>query len=174
MRAKHKFHAIALTAICAVITGLYFLLAPPPPPAAPVDTGPRGDRYIQIYSATWGRECNDYIQQELTRRTSAPPVKNEKGEVVTLPPLQLVTTDNVLPVVSKQCDGKMTCDIRADSQLLGIEPQESCFKKLEVSYRCFAIDPLRSITIEQRNTKTIDCNPNEPAANPATAQTPQQ
>lgn len=171
MRPNYKFHAMALTVICAIITVLFFLFGPKEP-APVVDPTMQGNRFVEIYSATWGRACNDFIRQEIAQRRLTPPEKDEDGKLIPQPKLELVTTNNVLPAVSKRCDGKLRCDISADSTSLEVEPQSSCMKKLEVSYRCFAYDRLWNLTIEQNETKTIDCDGDDstPAPAPATGE----
>jgi hypothetical protein len=170
MRSTHKFHAIAITVICASITGIFFLLKPAE--QLPVDNTLLGDRYIEIYSATWGEACNEYIQAEITARQSKPVEKNEKGEIVQKPLPVLVEKDNVLSKISAFCTGKLTCELTPTSASLEVEPMKSCLKKLDIRYRCFAIDSLKTVSINQAETFKIDCNDNAAAATPSA--TPQQ
>ncbi len=170
MRPNYKFHAIALTVICVAITVLFFLFQPKEQPL--VDDTLRGNRFIEVYSATWGQECNPFIEQQMETRRKAPPTKDEKGEVIKMEPLTLVETNNVIAGISSLCNGKLTCAINPTSDSLGIEPLPSCFKKLVVEYRCFSFDRLRRASIDQATNSTIDCNDNE-AATPTPA-TPQQ
>lgn len=118
-------------------------------------------------------ECNPYIQQELDRRQKVPADKDESGKVVARPVITLVTTNNVLPTISGLCDGKLSCDISANSEFLASEPSKNCFKKLEIGYRCFSFDRLRSMTTEQDKTNRIDCEKDAPAPAPTENQVPQ-
>ena len=175
-RFHYKFHAIALLIICGVITGMYFALAPKPP--APVDTSVHGDRYIEIYSATWGRDCNNMIQQEINNPTPTPPPfegeEQPPEQPVKREPLKLVVTNNVLTAVGEKCNGNLTCTVLADSNWLGSEPLAACFKKLEVSYRCYQYDRLWSMKLEQGKDGTIDCNAHENSTTPVSAAAPRK
>lgn len=167
MRQNYKFHAIALTGICAAITAVYFLLAPKTPQPS-VDGSQKSELLIEVYSATWGLECNDYIREQ----SAAPLQRNEKGEIVPHVPVALVTENNVLPIVSEWCNGKLSCDVSANSKSLESEPIAACLKKLNIKYRCFSFDSLRSLVLEENQTGKIDCEKDISA--PAAANAPQQ
>jgi hypothetical protein len=157
MPRNYKFHAIALSTICALIIGLYVAMMPPaPPPTA--DNGGANDRFIQIDSATWGIGCNPYIAKELQDRQFKPVQRDQKGDIVAQKPIALVEANNVLPIISAACDGKPKCEILATSSSLGVEPMASCSKQLKVGYRCFSYDRLHLVDISQSNTLKIDCD----------------
>jgi len=157
MPRNYKFHTIALSAICALIIVLYVAMMPPaPPPTA--DNGGANDRFIQIDSATWGISCNPYIAKELRDREFNPVQRDAKGNVVEQKPLVLVETNNVLPIISAKCDGKIKCEILATSSSLEVEPMASCSKHLKVGYRCFSYDRLHLVDMSQSNTLKIDCD----------------
>ena len=158
MRHNYKFHGIAIACICAVVTLIYFLTAPKT--VVPVSPELQGDRYIQIYSATWGADCNSSIEQANAQLQTAPPEKDKNGNGIVKKPVELVKPDNALAAVSKLCNGRLTCELKPDSDLLGIEPLASCYKKLELRYRCFAYDRLWSMSVDQGKPVKIDCNPN--------------
>lgn len=164
MQHNYKFHAIAIGGICAAITVLYIFIGPKAP--VPMPEGPQGDRYIQIDSATWGEECNTYIQEALNH----PPVpeKDADGKTVVLPTPILVQPNNVLPLVSNLCNGKLACEITPTSKTLALEPLATCYKKLVIRYRCYAYDRLWDLTIEQGKPAKIDCEKN--AESPPTGQ----
>lgn len=151
-----KFHAVALSTICAVITGAYFLFTPaPPPPAA--DPNTVGDRAIEIYSATWGMECNPYIKEQIDNQKAQPlPKAGETADGHTQQ--QLVTRDNALMKVGELCNAKNTCTLMPTNETLGLSVLNSCGKKLEITYRCYSYDRLWPLTIGQGETKKIDCN----------------
>lgn len=165
---NYKFHGIALAVICGLITIMYLILAPKP--VAPVDNTLRGDRYIEIYSATWGQECNAYIRQIIANPPA--PQKDENGEIIKRPELKVVELNNVLPRVSEICNGRLECEIATNSETLGVEPLPSCFKRLEMSYRCFSYDRLWKRSIDQGKIEKIDCsaNANSPKSTPAAGQ----
>lgn len=167
MQHNYKFHAMAIGGICVAITILYLFIGPKAPP--PVVEGPQGDRYIQIDYATWGEECNPYIQQTISAQAATPVTKDADGKIVQQEVPTLVQPNNVLGVVSSICNGKLTCQLNPTSKTLQLEPLASCYKKLQVRYRCFAYDRLWDLTIEQGKTAKIDCEKN--AQSPAPGQT---
>lgn len=166
MKSHYKFHAIAIAAIFLVVIVIYMLM---PQPSAPVAADPAlmGERYIAIYSATWGQACNPQIEQAIAERANVP-VKAEKPDSDAPLALQPVSANNVLQAVSDLCNGKLTCEFTASSQTFGVEPLHACPKNLEVSYRCFAYDRLWTVTAQQGQTVTLDCNEKDKTAAPAT------
>lgn len=152
-RQNYKFHAIAIAIICAVITALYMLIGPGPS-AVDSNSMARGDQYIQIYNATWGQNCNPSIQQAMkTQRPAATPEEAAKH-----PRLEPVVTDNVLLTVGDRCNGRLQCGIPASVEVLGIDPLKSCFKRLNVGYRCFSYDRLWIREAGQGEVLQIDCS----------------
>lgn len=149
-----KFHIIALAIICIVITALYMLIGPGSKPAKKPNEG--GDFAIEIYSATWGLECNPYIQDANSQ--PKPVEKDENGMPVVQHPLKLVEPNNVLEVVGNACNGQIRCDITPTAQTLGVDPMPSCAKTLNLSYRCYSYDRLWNVSIGQGVTTTVDCN----------------
>lgn len=154
MPRHYRIHAIAITIICLVIIGVYFLTRPKPIPAI-VSQPQLGDRYIQIFSATWGEECNPYIEHNAANMSMK---KDENGMLIVPERPTPVEVNNVLPALSKACNRKLSCNLFVNSNNLNAEPMESCFKQLKVSYRCFAFDRLWSVTAQQGGTLHIDCN----------------
>ena len=149
-----KFHALALSIICALIVVLYAFFAPEPP--APVqDPNMLGDRAIEIYSASWGMECNSYIKDLM-----AAPRKDIKDEPLKL---EYAVKDNALMKVGEVCNGKNSCDVMATNELLELKILDTCSKKLDIAYRCYSYDRLWNLTINQGATKKIDCNAATPA-----------
>lgn len=156
MMTNWKFHAIALSTICIAITGVYFLFSPAPPPPA-VDPNTVGDRAIEVYSATWGMDCNPYIKDALEKQKAQTPLKAE-GTAQTSPSQQLIIKDNALMKVSELCNAKNTCTLFPTNETLEMSVLDTCNKKLEISYRCYSYDRLWTLTIGQGETKKIDCN----------------
>ncbi|MEJ0009862.1 MAG: hypothetical protein WDN72_04635 [Alphaproteobacteria bacterium] len=167
MKRNWRTHAIAIGSICVLVLALYFVFGPKKQAAVIVQT--IGDRYIQIYTATWGRNCNDSIDQynqELAQH-GFHPATNTTGNTAAAPvkPLAHVAADNVLGAVGTACDHQLTCKLTADSKTLGVEPIVSCFKHLAVGYRCYTYDKLSKLEVSQGDTLSIDCSGDAPAPN---------
>lgn len=151
MRRKLKTHIIAVTAIIAVITVLFFLIGPDL-----TKKEVKGDRFIHVVSATWGANCASAINAAL-REQEAIALRSPGSKPVTPAP-QPVTANNVFNAVNAQCADKLACELLANSTVLGVEPLKSCFKRLAVGYRCFALDRLWTLDIAQGERLTIDCH----------------
>jgi hypothetical protein len=153
MRRNQKIHAIAIVSICVLITVIYTVLTPTPPTAA---SAANSDRAIEIFDATWGKECNPAI----TAAMHNPPALTHAADNNAAPPpkLALVQDNNVLTQLSNMCNGQLTCQVKANSETLGVEPIQTCFKHLVVRYRCFSYDRAWDVTTNQGDTLTIDCN----------------
>lgn len=158
-RNQYRTHAIAIGSISVVITVLFFVMQPPKIAPQPDSSQVMGDRYITIYSATWGENCNQFIEQAAA---NPQPLKTTaQGEII---PQQLpnrIVPDNVLQAVSNACNGKLTCRVTVNSATLGVEPLGTCFKELKLSYRCYTLDRLWPITLRQNDVLNIDCNEKE-------------
>lgn len=149
MPRNMKFHAIAVSIICVVITILYLIIGPTS--SKPDDGMATGDRYIQIVSASWGLNCNSYITEAMRLQQTRALSGNET-------PLTLVSPNNALPVLSEQCNGRLQCDIVATAEGVGSEPLRTCFKQLALSYRCFTLDRAWSLTLSQGERITLNCS----------------
>lgn len=162
MHRNWKFHVIAISIICGIVFILYALIGPGAKKTVVIHQ--ETDRFIQIYSATWGQNCNPYIAQENAfrqqlrlqpqRLEQLPPEERPDS----LDPLPMVSHDNVLISVGERCNGQVTCSFDATSENVEHEPLASCFKHLKIDYRCFTVDRLRSVSLGQSETLTIDCN----------------
>lgn len=152
MRRNVKLHAVAIASICAIITLLYVIIDPQPK----TDQAPlaRGDRYIQIYSASWGLNCNSAIQEAIKNRSARPITPNAPQPAA----LALVTANNALPALTSTCDGRLTCELPVNTETMGGDPLPSCFKRLTLSYRCFSYDRLWNLDLPQGSKLAIDCN----------------
>lgn len=147
MRRQQKIHAIAIASISAVVIVAYLIAKP-----TVHETIERasGDRAIAIYEASWGTNCNAAI----TEAQHKPPVKNKPAPRV----LALAQQNNVLTAVGDACNGRLTCSLKATSEILGTEPLANCFKLLLVRYRCYAYDRAWEVTTKQGETLTVDCH----------------
>ena len=156
MPKNFKFHAIALASICAIVVLVSSLMKQDEPVIDP--NGPSNGRAIEVFSATWGKNCDATIDTILAARAATPPEKDANGVLVPQPKVEKAKKDNVLSTVSAVCNGHVTCELAPNSTNMGIEPAESCYKQLEIGYRCFSFDRMNSISIGQGKSTTIDCN----------------
>lgn len=108
------------------------------------------DRYIQIKSATWGENCNDYILAKREEAKSKP-----RSETETLP--DPVRRDNALRQVSSLCNGKESCVFSIHEKDLHFDPAPNCAKDIELEYRCFLTDLAHKVSGSYKNSLSIDC-----------------
>lgn len=151
-----KFHAIAIAIISVIVVMLYQIMGPTEVSNAPLQPS---DRYVRVASASWGLNCNAFIADAKQARANAPLAKNAQGQVVAQAPLKDVTPNNVIDPAKKLCDGKISCEILATSEVLSLDPIDNCFKKLNLSYRCFEMDRLTTTETNQGELLKIDCTP---------------
>jgi hypothetical protein len=170
MRINYKFHAIAISTISAIIVLGYALFATPVKEEEAKVLAPT-DTYVRVVSATWGRNCNEAITSAIRAREVAGLAKDEKGNVIPMPVLKTVQTNNVLSVVDALCSKKVRCDLRPDTETMGADPMPDCFKKLEATFRCSDIDRARNAVEGKSGEVTLDCsNITAPNASPTPAQ----
>jgi hypothetical protein len=149
MRKKDmKFHIAAVSILSAIIIVMFFAMGKPAPQGAPAEV--IGDRYIQIDSASWGRECNKYVNEAISKWYKAD--QKTRG-----PKPQAGANNNALTNVSAECNGKLSCDLQVNSETLGAETVATCLKSLRVGYRCFDYDRLTLITARQGELLKINC-----------------
>jgi hypothetical protein len=166
MRINYKFHAIAIAIISAVIVVLFMLFGPKTPePAAPRPLT-SADSYVRIVGATWGLNCNSFIESAMAVQAKEGLPRDDKGNVLPSPLLKKVESNNVLERVKSLCDNKVVCTSRIDSAILDSDPANDCYKQLDVSYRCFDTDRMRTTKVGQGETLTINCS--NPTASNAT------
>ena len=109
-------------------------------------------------SATWGDNCNDYIQS-----MSNNPGSEDTASHVTATLLP-VRHDNALRRVSTLCDAKASCSFPVTTDALGADPAPGCTKALTVDYRCGEMGVTSRLTAYSGSKLSLDCRP------PATAQ----
>lgn len=146
-----KFHGIAIGAICAVVIVLFLLIGPKEGAVVDPDAG-QGDRYVRLVSATWGQNCN--IEIDRLRKQGKVSI-DRGGQKV---PLTAVQPNNVLYQLSERCNDRITCNIVASKDVMGIDPLPTCFKRLSITYRCFSIDRAWRAEVPQGELLKIDCN----------------
>jgi hypothetical protein len=155
MRINYKTHALAISVISAVIVVIYIIVSPKTAP--PIELKPT-NRYVRIMSATWGENCNLFIEEANAKKASQGLAKDEHGNAIPTTQLKKVMPDNALEAVKGFCEGRIYCESAIKSATLGIEPAATCFKKLDVTYRCFDVDRLHTLSIDQNESLTIDCS----------------
>jgi hypothetical protein len=154
-----KIHALAIAAITIVIYLLYSATRPEPVGTAP--SAPASGRSIQIVSASWGLECNRYLNSAI-ERANEQRAKLPSEERNSVPMPKEITVNNALERVQSLCDGKETCTFRADDDTIGIETYRGCGGDLDVSYRCFKIDRLHKLSVNRNENVTLDCRAKKP------------
>lgn len=103
--------------------------------------------YITISNATYGYNCKDTEARAAASGTVDPFASG-------LPPIR---RNNVLTKVSDLCNGKPSCGITVNSDVLGGDPAPGCGKELEVEYRCFSYDRPRMEKKTEATRLEIDC-----------------
>lgn len=149
-----KFHIIAISLICVFIAAIYSLIGANTPNPT---TTQGGNRSIRISSATWGLNCNPFILSAKQAQANAPLKKDAQGQVIPSKPMKPVVLNNVLENVKKLCEGKSACELFASNEVLGLDPIEGCFKKLDVHYRCFTSDRLTITQTNQGELLKLNC-----------------
>jgi len=142
-----KLHLLVSAVFLVLIFGalVYFsALTPQSQEPLPVTK----DRFIQIKSATWGENCNDFIQTQRDR------LKNSPADT---PVPEPVRKNNALRVVSSLCNGKETCQFTLAEESLGFDPAPQCDKNMELEYRCFLTDIAHSQPASYGESVYIDC-----------------
>jgi hypothetical protein len=143
--AKFKLHAFAIAALVLCISAV-FLLAGPKPAPTPV-AGATAARSIQVVTATWGANCNADIARLRQTGTGDP----------NIPPPEPFGHNNALSALQAQCEGKPTCRVAVNNTLLGEDPFPACYKRLQLAYRCFQLDRLSMVEIDQGDLLMLDC-----------------
>lgn len=159
-----RFHLIAISCIIALVTVIFSVTGqfkknqqekPPAPVIKVVDeTGTVteveveeeiGDRYITVWEASWGLNCNG------RGRDDAP----KTGFVGAGDEVQ---RNNVMGKVKELCNGKLSCEFKADYKTLGRPTQDRrCRPQFEMIYRCFSFDRPWTVSARSGDVITIDC-----------------
>ena len=154
-----KIHALAIAAITIVIYLLYATLRPEPVETAASTSGSVNN--IQIISASWGLECNRYLESAINRANQQR-AKLDPDQQKTFPIPKEMIKNNALPSLKKLCGGREVCSFRADEETVGVTTYKGCGGGLELSYRCFTIDRLHKLAVRNGETVDIDCRPQTP------------
>jgi hypothetical protein len=154
-----RIHAVAISIITAVIYLLFLIINPN---SGENETATfSGTHYVQINSASLGYDCNRYLNRAIKeaseQREKLP--KHERKSIV-IP--KAIPRNNALPVISELCNGREICQFRVNRQTIPVITLKDCENKLELSYRCFEIDRLHTLTINQGDDATLDCRVKTP------------
>lgn len=152
MSHKMKFHLLAVVLIALIVSVIHSMTEPevlPPRIVTVVQYSPI------IVSATWGRNCNQQIEQA---KLYTPPVARPVVPDASAPkPLALVERNNVLETVKTLCANQETCTFTANTGTLG-EILPSCANQLELSYYCTEAERVRTVKSQQDNEVVLDCS----------------
>lgn len=142
-----KFHLITVSLFVLLIFGAVMLFSSDTFKGSdPVSIAE--DRFIQIKSATWGKNCNAYLQ---TLHDEA-----RKNQAADAPP-PLIRNDNALRLVSSFCNAKESCTFTLNETTMGFDPAPTCAKNIEIEYRCFVTDLAHKTTVNQGYSVYINC-----------------
>lgn len=158
MKARLKFHLLAVTLIVLVVSMLHRTLGEDR--AAPAQRTQVVAQYpLTIVSATWGKNCNPHISRAIQKQKAAPitarpavPNGTDNSQK-----LALVKNGNVTQKLQQICAGQAECNFPASSQALG-EPFAECKKTLELHYYCSEVERVTKRTYPQGKTVSLKCN----------------
>lgn len=152
-----KLHLTVIAIMTIVLTLGYYLLRPEPKQR--IITHVINAKHISIVEATWGLNCNRYINEKLKKNPFTTDATGKVTSEESAPPVP-ITPNNVFAIIESLCNKKNACTVSARSDILG-NPYADCSKELFVSWRCFAYDILRSKTINENNSSMITCEPDD-------------
>lgn len=142
-----KLHILATIAFLALIFGALMLFSV----TKESDTSPTPiteDRFIQIKTATWGENCNPFLENKRSDMMQ----KHSKD-----PLPELVRKDNALRHASTLCNGKESCQITLTEKAMQFDPAPNCAKDIEIEFRCFLTDIAHKTRADYSYTLNIDC-----------------
>lgn len=154
-----RVHALAITAITAVIYILFLLINPKSSENEPATIS--SSHFVQINSASLGLDCNrslDRAVKEATEKRASLP--RQERDNIDIP--EAIRRNNALSAISELCNGKELCQFRVNRQTIPAKTMKDCDNKLELSYRCFEIDRLHTLTVGQGDEVTLDCRVKTP------------
>ena len=142
-----KLHILATVAFLVLIFGaLTIFNAINRPSAGP--TPITEDRFIQIKSATWGENCDPFLENkrsDMIRKHSSEPLSEP------------IRKDNALRLVSSLCNGKERCQVTLTEKAMQYDPAPNCAKNMEIEFRCFLTDTAHKARADYSDALTIDC-----------------
>ena len=102
---------------------------------------------LEVVNASYGLNC---LAQQ-------PAQGSEPNAIYKDESTPAVRKNNVLVAVSRLCNGQPTCQFEVNESNLGSNPNPTCYKELEVDYRCFSYDRLRSAETAENNIISLSC-----------------
>jgi hypothetical protein len=142
-----KIHLAALSVAIILI-----LIIANIPGHSPTGNAPVSNLSIRIANASWGMNCKN-IPNNVPANSN--PFKSDGSNSGAY--------NNVQNVVSRLCDGKVSCNGAANTTTLGADPFPGCSKDLKIEYRCFSYDRPWSVDVDQEQNFTIDCKEHYPS-----------
>lgn len=162
---RWKFHASVIGIITLLLLGMYLLFKSSPEQT--VVTTTTSATQMRIESASWGLNCNAlysiYKQREQEMARNQKNAQPGKAPAAPKSPATIISQNNVLDTVKKLCEGKAKCAFPANAAVLG-DVFSNCSKVLEISWRCFNYDKLRTQTVQNGSPLTIDCDAKDDAS----------
>lgn len=151
-----KLHIFVIAIMTTVLSLGYFLLRPDPKHI--VVTQVIDPIHITMVEASWGLNCNRYIEQQLKKSAfgSSALAGDAASDSKESPALAMIKQNNVLTILQTLCDKKTQCQLTARNDILG-NPYTDCSKELTVAWRCFSYDKLHEKTINENNSFTLSC-----------------
>lgn len=151
-----KLHILVIAIMTTVLSLGYFLLRPDPKHT--VVTQVIDPIHITIVEATWGLNCNPYIEERIkkTAFSNTASKSNTTTDAKESPTFAMIKQNNVLPILQSLCDKKTQCQVTARNDVLG-NPYADCSKELYVSWRCFSYDKLHTKILNENNNFTMSC-----------------
>lgn len=147
-----KIHLIIVSFIIATLYVVrVFFLEQPAQPVNTTKVATASPYHLSVVHASWGFNCKVFMPSKQY------PLVNNYSQQYDIDTSK-INEDNVLSAVSNICNGKSSCVINLDTNTLGEDPLPSCGNKiLQVDYRCFSVDKLRTAraAVGQIN---IDCD----------------
>lgn len=159
---RWKFHASVIGIITLLLMGMYLLFKSSPEQT--VVTTITSATQMRIESASWGLNCNAlysiYKQREQDMARNQKNAQPIDPSLVPKSPATIISPNNALDTVKTLCEGKPKCEFPANATVLG-DVFSNCSKVLDISWRCFNYDKLRTQTVQNGSLLTIDCDAKE-------------
>lgn len=145
-----KVHAAIISVIVIAIYFVWqtFIYKEPVEPETIVISG----YALQISRATYGLDCLRYFRQNMDPLPGVSSYDIERYK-------ENLRSNNVLSKISSMCNGKPKCTIRVKPENLGFEGFPECgVEKLDLEFRCFAVDNIRKVSFSIGDVATLDCD----------------
>jgi hypothetical protein len=158
MNPRTRFHVLAILAICTIVIGLHSILSNP---QKTITIQEIGNRYVRIYQADWGLNCNAAIatamQSAQYQRATVRPLPGTTSTTTPLP-LAYATPGNALKTITNECAKTLECAFIASTEIFG-QVHQGCAPELKIGYRCDPIERLQQRTFRMDESVKITCTP---------------